>query len=125
MSDQTDQPKREFRFTGMTLTSTESYRPVPILPRWLNPWWWNARRRAIERVEPVVHTDTFVTTDGLWELTLRHTDMGLQDGDDHFKISRNYTLRIRATDRTEARNDAELYLDALLSDEYTLSEADE
>lgn len=104
------QPQKKYRFEGAIITSVEEYRAVPCLPVRLNPWRWRARRRAVERVEPALHSDGEAYTDDRWEITFRLTDIELDDMVNRFNIGWKFALRLQATDRVEARERAEDFL---------------
>jgi hypothetical protein len=107
--DTTDS-EQTFRFEGTAFTSVESYQ-AEFLPAWLNPWRRRAHDRAIKRVAPAVYADGETYTEDRWSLTFRLTDVVLDDLGDRFKLGWEFTLRLRAADRHQARERAESFLD--------------
>jgi hypothetical protein len=121
MSD-ADGSQDEFRFEGTIFTGgRDAYRVVPLCPAWLNPWRWQARRRAAARVTPGVYDDAETYTGDRWALRFRLTDIALSDMDDHFTSGWTYTLRLAAIDRSEAADRAETFLDSRDAADYTIS----
>jgi hypothetical protein len=118
----TDDSQREFQFEGTIFTGGgDTYRVVPLCPAWLNPWWWQARRSAAARVEPGVYDDAETYTADRWSLTFRLTDIAISDMGGQLKSGWRYTLRLSASNQSEATDRAKAFLDSRDAADYTVS----
>ncbi len=125
MDTQAEQSQQEFQFEGTVFMSVASHHQVSHLPASLNPWRWCAPRRNIEQLKPALHSDDETYTEDRWSITFRLTDVAPFDRDNRSKIKRDYTLTLRAANRTEARNRAKTFLDEFWSaTEYTIYETE-
>lgn len=122
MSPQTDRSQQEFRFEGTIFTGgVDSYRVIPFCPAVLNPSRWQARRSAVNRVNPGVYDDAETYTADRWSLRFRLTDIAIDDMGGHFKSGWTYTLRLSAIDRSEAFDRAETFLANRDAADYTVT----
>lgn len=123
MNTQTEQSQQEFQFEGTVSTNIAAYHEVSHLPAGLNPWRWCTPRGNIEQLKPILHSDDEAYTEDRWSITFRLTDVAPSDRGDRSKIRRDYTLTLRAANRTEARDRAKTFLNEFWSaNEYTIYE---
>jgi hypothetical protein len=68
-----------------------------------------------------VYDDAETYTADRWSLTFRLTDIAIEDTGGQFKSGWTYTLRLAASDRSEAADRAETFLESRDAADYTVS----